>query len=172
MFLLLVNIARSQQYTEYEVKAGYIYNFAKFVDWPEQVFQSENSPFIIGIYGEDPFEDALDQVLKGRKILKRNWIIKYYNSPEEVDKCHILIVSNITKYDMVTLFEKIGKEPILTIGDNVEEFCENGGIINFTGRYSRHRFQINNISAARAGIMVSSKLLALAKIITEDEIKF
>ncbi|MFH2096548.1 MAG: YfiR family protein [Bacteroidota bacterium] len=162
----------AQQFSEYEVKAGYLYNFTKFVTWPEEVFSSEKSPFVIGIYGDDPFGNVLEMVLKDRKILNRNWIIVHYSAPEDIGNCHMLFISGLQKNELIDLLEKIRKKPILTIGNNIEDFCEYGGIINFTGKYSKYRFYINNNSASRNKLVISSKLLMLAKIVTEDEIKF
>ena len=163
---------KAQTYTEYEVKAGYLYNFSKFIKWPENTFESESSQFIIGIYNDEAFGKVLEKVIDGRKILDRNWTVKYCSTVKEIEGCQMLFIATVSKKEMMDLLEFTRKKPVLTVGNNIEEFCENGGIINFTGKYIKNRFQINNEAAKRSGFYISSKLLMLAKIITEDEIKF
>jgi len=164
--------ANAQGYTEHELKAGYLYNFSKFVTWSDNAFTSKTSPFIIGIYGDDSFERVLEKVLKDRKILNRNWVAIRYDAPEDIERCHILFVSEMSRLELKELFKIIKEKSILTVGNNIEDFCELGGIINFTSKHSKYRFHINNNAAKRKKIIISSKLLALSKIITEDEIKF
>ncbi|MFH2140854.1 MAG: YfiR family protein [Bacteroidota bacterium] len=173
-FILIIPFSNiySQHYTEYEVKAGYIYNFTKFINWPEQAFDSDNENFIIGIYGKDPFGLILNMVLKGQKLLDRNWTIKYYYDVSEIDKCHILFVAKASKSELLAIFEKLKNKPVLTVGDEIEEFCERGGMINFTGKFDKKRFEINNNSALRVKLSISLKLLVLARIISDNEIKF
>lgn len=171
-FAILPFIANAQHYTEYEVKAGYLYNFTKYITWPETSFSSDEEPFIIGIYGKDPFGLILYQVLRGQKLYGRNWKIKYYFEVKEIDKCHLLFVARASKTELIAIAEKIKNKPILTVGDEIEDFCETGGIINFTGKYDKKRFQINNNQALKVKLTISSKLLILSRIITENEIKF
>lgn len=162
----------SQKYTEYEVKAAYLYNFVKFVQWPTEAFTSPEAPFVIGIYGEDPFNDILSKAFEGRTLCGRKWIIKHYVKPEEIDDCHLLFVSPVNKYELFYILNAIKKKPILTVGDKIDGFCEMGGIIDFTKQRAKYRFQINNGAAIRVGISISSKLLSLSEIIVENEVKF
>lgn len=171
-FTFISVFASAQHYTEYEVKAGYLYNFTNFINWPEGSFSSAEEPFIIGIYGKDPFGMIINQVLKGQKLNGRSWKIKYYFEVGEIDKCHMLFVSRASKTELLAIAEKIKNKPVLTVGDEIEEFCESGGIINFSGKYEKKRFQINNNSALKVKLVISSKLLALSRIISENEIKF
>lgn len=161
----------SQTYTEYEVKAGYIYNFTKFIKWSASSFIN-NSYFIIGIYGNESFGKTLENVIRNKTILDKKWTIRYCKQISDIDGCNLLFVDVISKKEMIDILEYTNKKPVLTIGNNLDEFCENGGIINFSGRYYKKRFQINNEAAKRSGFYISSKLLILAQIINEDEIKF
>jgi hypothetical protein len=170
--ICLYNNIYSQVYTEYEVKAAYIFNFAKFIQWSDDSFSSDDSYFVIGIYGENPFGKVLDRTLKGRSIHNRKWLIKYYDNPEKIDSCHILYVSDVSKTECLNIIKSIKEKPILTIGNNIDEFCELGGIINFTKQYSKYRFEINNNAAIRVKLSISSKLLSLAKIVTDTGVTF
>jgi hypothetical protein len=160
------------KYTEHEVKAAYIVNFTKFVTWPKESFVSENSPFIIGIYGKDNIGRILQKMLAGKRVFGRIPIIKIFNSPEEISSCNILFISGVNRQEMLEALKKVKGKNVLTIGDNISEFCESGGMINFTHQLAKHRFEVNTNSCDRENIRISPKLIALAKIVTEDEIKF
>ncbi len=164
--------AKSQQYTEYELKAAYLFNFGKFVQWPNEAFKSPADPFIIGIYGNNPFEEILQQTIQNKTIQNRPIIIINITTIEDAATCHILFISKINKLQLNQLLQSINNKPILTVGDNIEDFCQSGGIINFTRQYSQKRFEINNKASAHALLVISSKLLALSRIVTDEEIKF
>lgn len=163
---------QAQEYTENEVKAGYLYNFTKFVTWPKAAFVTETSTFIIGVYNDDDFADVLEKVIKDRKILNRNWVIFRYKVPKDIENCHMLFVSNATKVEIKNIFDQTKGKPVLIVGNTIEDFCELGGIINIAGKQSNKRFQINFEASKKVNLIISSKLLALAKIVKEDEIKF
>lgn len=162
----------SQQYSEYEVKAGYIYNFIKFVNWPNYSFANEYSPFIIGIYGDDPFDNILNEAFKDRTLYDRKWLLVHYSKPEEITGCNLLFISSISKTELVKVLDVAKNSSILTIGDNIDEFCKLGGIINFTKQNSKNKFEINNNAAQKVKLVISSKLLSLAKIINNNENRF
>lgn len=171
VFFIYNNIY-AQKFTEYEVKSAYLFNFTKFVEWPESAFQNEDSPYIIGIYKNDGFGAVLSNTIRGRQVNGRSVIIKYFSNPNEIKDCHILFFPSLTKYELIKVLNQVEKKPILTVGNAIEDFCETGGIINFSQQYSRFRFEINNDVALKSKIKISSKLLVLAKIISEDEVKF
>ncbi|MCB0395914.1 MAG: YfiR family protein [Flavobacteriales bacterium] len=163
--LLNPHKVHAQTYSEYEVKAAFLFNFGKFVEWPEKAFQSPTSPIIVGIIGDDPFGDVLDKTLKGRAMNGRSWLVKRYKGVEEIDDCHILFVAGSERGRLREILNAIKNKPILTVGDEIEEFCQLGGIINFSSRQSKYGFQINKVTADQNRIRISSKLLMLAKII-------
>ena len=162
-------ISYSQQYTEYEVKAAYIFNFAKFVQWPKTTFSLSNPPFVVGIYGEDPFGLILVKFFEGRTIKGRKLAIEHYYKPEDINNCDVLFISKSVsgRIELTNVINVVQEKSILTIGDNIQEFCKSGGMINFTKQYAKHRFEINNNAAKKADLTIRSKLLSLAKIINE-----
>ena len=172
VILLNYNSAFSQHYSEYEVKAGYIYNFVKFVNWPNYSFENEYSPFVIGIYGDDPFDDILNIAFKDRTLNDRKWLIVHYSKLEDIKGCNLLFISGINKSELIKVLDVTKNSSILTIGDNISDFCESGGIINFTKQNARNRFEINNDAAINVKLVISSKLLSLAKIINNNENRF
>ncbi len=162
----------AQQYTEYELKSAYLFNFAKFVEYPEKTFTSVKDPFIIGVYGNEAFLDVLQTIIKGKVLNNRNVIAIPVSQPEEMFNCQIIYFSKISTHQAVMFFEILANKPILTVGDNIEDFCQKGGIINFLPQYSKKRFEINPSAAQRAGLTISSKLLILSRIVNDAEVKF
>jgi hypothetical protein len=169
---LLCIQARAQQYNEYDLKAAYLYNFGKFVEWPGTTSYPDGNSFVIGIYRSNPFGDILSKALKDRTVNDRKIVIKRFFTPEEIKDCQILFISDISKEELTEVLNYLQKKPVLTVGDDIGEFCESGGIINLTPQFAKYRFQINNKAAGRVGLAISSKLLSLSKIVTEDEVKF
>lgn len=173
--LLLCSSAKyvnAQPYTEYELKAAYLFNFGKFVTWPEEAFKHSGAYFYIGIYGKDPFGNVLNEVVKNKTILNREVKILICENAADARKCHILFLSQVSGQQAMALLKELANQPILSVGDQIDEFCQNGGVINFTPQNYKYRFEISNVAAQKLKLIISSKLLTLAKIITEDEIKF
>ena len=170
--LFTLTSVKGQNYTEYEVKAAYIYNFTKFINWPSGSFDNSSSPFVLGIYGKDPFGSILQRIIGNRKSNGRAWVIKYYSNPEQITNCNILFISNISPSKLNRVIQHVKLLPVLTVGDNLPEFCQHGGIINFTSKKSPKRFEINNNAAKNKHISISSRLLMLAKVISDNEVKF
>ncbi len=171
--VLLVTLIKnsSGQYSEYEIKAAYIFNFAKFIEWP----QSDNSPkdtIVLGIYKNDPYGIILEKTMIGRKANGKAWKILRINRISEVDNCHILFFSDIGKYELGIILDRVKSKHILCIGDEIDGFCEIGGIVNFTPQFSQNQFEINNKVANQQGIIINPKLLKLAKIVSYNEDEF
>lgn len=172
VFLISSATSFSQQYTEYELKAAYLFNFGKFIQWPTESFKKTNDPFIIGIYGNNPFGESLQQIIQNKTLQNRPVILININNVEEATTCHILFICKTDKLQLKQLLSDLHNKAVLTVGDNIEEFCQLGGIINFTSQHSQKRFEINNKASARVQLIISSKLLTLSRIVTDDEIKF
>lgn len=159
------------QYTEYEVKAAYIFSFVKFIEW-ENIDISKSDTIVLGIYKNDPFGEILERIMLGRKSNGKFWKIIRFNKIADVDKCNIVFLSGIDKYELGIILKRISKKPILSIGDEIPDFCEIGGILNFTPQYSDNQFEINNKLANKNGIKINPKLLKLAKIVSYNEDEF
>ncbi|HOU97953.1 MAG TPA: YfiR family protein [Bacteroidales bacterium] len=175
LFLTLYSIAntlKAQQFTEYELKSAYLFNFAKFIDFPENTFSSARDPFLIGVIGNEAFLDVLQTVIKGKTINGRNIIAINITQTEDIQNCQIVYFSKTTRSQTLMFLEFLNGKPVVSVGDNIEDFCQSGGIINFTQQNSVKRFEINPNAAQRAKLNISSKLLALARIVTDVEVKF
>lgn len=159
--------ADSPQSAENLIEAGFIYNFAKLMEWPAATFPQTSSPITIGILGEtDPFRGTLDQVLRGKQVNGRDFVVKHLKWKDDLKGCNILFVSSSEKAHFDDLLHVIHGLPILTIGDT-PGFAERGGVINFVVEGNRVRFEINVDAAKQANITISSRLLALARIVSD-----
>ena len=156
--------------SEYQVKAAFLFGFAKFIDWPETTFASANSPFTVCVIGEDPFGPILDEALRGKRIQNRNVEIARFASPAAVgssQECQMSFVSTSERQRYREAVARFHGANTLLIGDE-EGFASAGGAIEFLLESGHVRFAINPEAAERAGLKVSSKLLALAKIVHES----
>lgn len=158
----LTKQAEAGQASEYEVKAAFLYNFAKFVEWPES---TTDNTLNICTLGEDPFDKAMDSIV-GRFIKKRRVVIKRISSVKKSENCHILFVSSSERKQLRAITQAIGDAAILTIGDT-EGFAKKGLIINLIMENDKVRFEVNLDAAKRSGLHISSSLLELARIIRE-----
>ncbi|HRI43186.1 MAG TPA: YfiR family protein [Fimbriimonadaceae bacterium] len=145
---------------EYDVKAAFIYNFTKYIEWPSSALPG-NAPIVIGIVGRDPFGRSIDVLLQGKTVSGRSLRVSRLNwGDDEVMNCHVLFVS-AGSFDPARLAKLRGR-PILTVGES-PGFTAKGGIINFVIEGGRVRFDVNPDLANAAGIQISSKLLSLAR---------
>ena len=159
----------SSDSSEYLIKAGFIYNFAKLVEWPTTAFAQADSPIVIGILGDDPFGATLDRIVADKKINGRGFAVKRLKWTKELKDlrdCNILFVSSSEKEHMDGVVDAIKWLPILTIGD-VPGFARRGGIMNFTLEDNKIRFEVNVEAAKRADLTISSRLLTLARIVQQ-----
>jgi hypothetical protein len=156
--------------SEYEVKAAFLYNFIKFVEWPPKAFPSQNSPLIIGILGDDPFFSSatkinyLDQTVNGKTINDRKIVVQRSNRLADLKNCHLLFISKSERNRVKDTLANLSGLNILLVSET-DNFCQQGGAINFVMQAEKVRFEINVDAAEKAGLKISSKLLNVAKII-------
>jgi hypothetical protein len=153
--------AQAPQPTEYQIKAAFIFNFAKFVEWPATALPKPTSPIVIGILGENPFHDDLEKTIRNKTVEDHPLVIKEFHSTTEVTNCHILFISNSETARLPQILKGLEGASILTVGE-MERFNESGGMINFVFEGTKIRFKINNEAATRTGLKISSKLLSYA----------
>jgi hypothetical protein len=147
--------------TQYQLKAAFLYNFAKFIDWPPETFPDDKSPFIIGILGENPFGTDLERMVAEKKINNRPIKIRPFSAVADATNCCILFISTSEIKRMPEIMEKLHGTSVLTVGET-DQFIGAGGMINFVPEANKIRFQINDAAAKAAGLKISSKLLSLA----------
>ena len=147
--------------SEAQVKAVFLYNFTKYVDWPPEAFAQTNSPILIGVLGDSSLNEALKKVIAGKTVNGRKIMIQETANEEDWPKCHILFISSSEKTRLPAIIAKIKTLPALTVGES-GGFLEQGGIINFTKKDDRIRLEINLEAARLAKVQISSKLLSVA----------
>ena len=152
-------VARAEVASEYDVKAAFLYNFTKFVEWPSSAL-TERSDFQLCVLGEDPFGKSLKMV-EDEKVAGRRITLLRTPKLAEPEGCHILFISRSERNRIPEILLDLGTAPVLTVSDT-SGFLDQGGIINFVLEGSKVRFEINQAAAERAGIKISSKLLRLA----------
>ncbi len=162
--LLLLGLA-AQGYSadapgEYKVKAAYLYNFAKFIRWPDSAFHNAEAPLVIGVLGTNYFNGAL-QPLAAKKVRNRTIEIKHFKTLAEVQNCHLLYISKSEQQNRGLILTTLANQPILTVGV-FNDFVELGGIIQFITRRDRLRFSINLAVASQNNIQIEAQLLSLA----------
>jgi hypothetical protein len=153
---------------EYRVKAAFLFNFARFVEWPEAVFGPPGAPIVFGVLGEDPFGPALDETLEGKRINGRPLEARRFADLKHLQPCAVLFVSHLESKDLEETLEALREAPVLTVGEG-HRFARLGGIVSFFLEDNRVRFQINAEAARRAGLRISSRLLELARAMPESE---
>lgn len=147
---------------EYQVKAAFLYNFAKFVSWPEDAFGDGGGPFVFCIVGTDPFGDTLEKVLKGRQASNRPIVVRRGADPESVGRCHLMFVGEGEDPRVARHLQQVAERPVLTVGES-EAFSRAAGMIRLLVQDKRVRFDINVKAAAKARLKMSSQLLKLAR---------
>jgi hypothetical protein len=159
----------SSDSSEYLIKAGFIFNFAKFVEWPQTTFAQPDSPIVIGILGTDPFGAIIDHIVQDKKIGGRGFVVKrlkWGTDLKDLKECKILFVGASERVHIDELVQIVKGLPILTVGET-PGFAEHGGVIRFILEDNRVRFEVNVEAARQAGITISSRLLTLARIIQQ-----
>lgn len=159
-------LAQSQQGpTEYDLKAVFLFNFAQFVVWPATAFELPDAPIIIGILGTDPFGGRLEEAIKGETVQGRTLQIRRFERIEDVSTCHILFLGRSEGANLDAILGQLKFRPILTVGE-ADLFARAGGMIGLVTERSRIRLRINRGAAEAANLVLSSRLLRPAEIVT------
>jgi len=149
---------------EYDVKASFIYNFTKFIEWPASTFPDAKAPITISVLGENPFGTTLDEIVRGNTINSRTLVIRRIRKLEEIKGSQVLFISGSEDKRLPEILSSVKDTDVLVIGE-AEGFANHGGTIQFFLEQGKVRFSINIDAIQRTHLSVSAKLLALAKIV-------
>jgi hypothetical protein len=152
--------AADDQPSEYQVKAAFLLNFTKFVEWPATAFADEHSPLAICILGEDPFGNALNQIVKGEAVNGRELAVERIRRAPSPKSCQVLFVAKSEK-EVPRILAGVGPG-VLTVGDQ-ENFLQEGGMVAFVIENRRVRFDIRQSAAGNAMLTISSRLMNVAR---------
>jgi hypothetical protein len=164
--MLLLSSAQVQSSTasEYQVKAAFLYNFAKFVEWPPSSFSDASAPLQICVFGRDPFGEELRNITSEKTVNGRKLEVRQVADLQHARSCHILFVASSGKTAVKQIVEGLRGVSVLTVGDT-KGFAEQGGMINFVLENDRVQFEVSRKAAEQAGLKISSKLLSVAKLV-------
>lgn len=154
---------RARALTEYQIKAAFLFNFARFVEWPAGTFPDADTPLTIGVLGEDPFGAILDRTIEGESVRDRRLVVLRSHDVEDLKRCHLLFVSRSEQARLGVILRELSTSPVLTVSE-IEDFTGRGGIVAFYLDRKRVRFAVNPTSARRCGLKLSSQLLRLGRI--------
>jgi hypothetical protein len=153
--------AMAQTVDEYKVKAAFVFNFAKFIQWPTDAFKTPVDPLVICVLGQDQMTSSLREAVNGNAIDGRPVVVRQFEAGQVSCDCHILFVSSSATKRFRSWLKESG---VLTVGET-PGFTADGGVINFKLEDGRVRFEINVAAAERQQVHISSKLLSLAQVV-------
>jgi YfiR/HmsC-like len=156
--------AQEDPVDEYKLKAAMLYNLTHFVEWPGSAYPDRKAPIFLCILGQDPFASSLASTIPKETDNGRAMLIRHLQSDKETGGCHILYISSSERKTAARIFSTLNGSGILTVGE-MTQFAAHGGMIQFALEDQRVRFDINLDAASRAGLKISSKLLAIAQIV-------
>lgn len=148
--------------SEYQMKAAFLYNFAKYVDWPPATLP-EHAPLVIGVFGQDPFGAALDDIIRNKVISGHPLVARHLTLLREATNCQVLFISSSEKKHWPEISSALAGSSVLTVSENWDQFTEAGGMIYFFMEERRVCFDINDSAARKANLNISSKLIQLRK---------
>jgi YfiR/HmsC-like len=164
VLFLIGTHAQSPTAGEYQVKAAFLFNFAKFVEWPPSSFFDASAPIRICVFGRDPFGEELRNITREKIVNGRKLEVDQVADLRVARTCHILFIASSEKAQMKQTLESLRGTDALTVGDT-KGFVEQGGMINFVLENNRVQFEVNRKAAEEGGLKISSKLLSVAKLV-------
>ena len=159
--------AQNPRPTDYQVKATYLYNFGRFIEWPGKVAAAQGGSFTVCVLGQDPFGPSLDATLAGETIGGKTVVAKRISSAEESGDCQILFLSLTDDSRLNKIIADLDKKAVLTVSD-MSQFVKRGGMIQFVLEGKKVRFEVNLTATQHAGLTLSSELLKVATAVKRD----
>jgi hypothetical protein len=161
-------VAHAQSAAEYQVKAAFLFNFAKFVQWPADAFPSGDAPLQICVLGQDPFGREFEQVIIEKTVNGHRIEVAHPDGVPQARACQILFVASSEKQRLADILQGLKGTSVLTVGDS-PNFIQTGGVINFVLDHDRVRFEVNLKAAELAHLKLSARLLTVAKLVLPGE---
>jgi YfiR/HmsC-like len=156
--------ARAASFSEYQVKAVFLFNFSQFVTWPADAFENPRSPMVIGVLGADRFGSELDAVVTGERADGRSLVVRHYRDVSQIKDCQILFIDRSEQDKLGNILKTLGGRSILTVSD-IDGAARSGVMIDLV-LVGDHVHMRINVAAARASrLVLSSQLLGLAEIV-------
>ena len=169
MFACLIGLGHAghaqTSLSEYQVKALFLFNFAKYVEWPAGIFSGPHAPITIGMVGTSPCAQYLQKAVEGKNVSEHPIDVRQVEKAEEMCHCQILFIGDSEKKRVGEILSGLKNRPVLTVGES-EHFAQEGGVIGFVKKEGKVRLEIDLKAARDANIEISSKLLSVADSVT------
>jgi len=149
---------------ENQVKIAFLYNFARFVEWPRSTFARPDAPVVLGVLGSDAFCAEMETMLQGKLVDTHPLEIRRLRSVEQAQLSQILFIGRSLQKDLARILGLLSGMPVLTVGDT-DGFTSLGGMIGFRMEGNKVRFEINIDATQQGGLRLSSKLLSVARVV-------
>jgi hypothetical protein len=159
--------AQSDGLTEDQIKAGFLFNFTKFVDWPPDAFPIASAPIVIAVVGANPFGDTLSATAAGKTVGGRAVVVKQFKEGQDLRACTILFISSSEKRQSAHILESLKGSSVLTVSE-IAGFARSGGMIAFLVEENKVRLEINLGAASEARLKVSAKLIGVARLVPRE----
>lgn len=166
LLIVLLPTGISSQENPYTVKAAFLRNFARYVDWPAHSFPNNGEAWHIGILGQDPFGNILEATFHNRTEQNHPFEVFRAKLLEELPECHVIFIAYRDAAQRRATLSKLRNRPVLTVGD-ADNFLWDGGIIQFQVT-DRVRMAINLDQARASSLTIQTKMLEVATDILEN----
>ena len=150
--------------TEQQLKAAFLVNFSRYVDWPAEAFAATNSPFVVGVMGTSRLDGELQKMVAGRSVNGRPMVLKHVTEDADLAACQMLFICINCHNRAAETVAKLKSSRVLTVGES-DDFLDSGGMINLATSGRKVRVQVNLAPARQAGLAISSKLLVAAEVV-------
>lgn len=159
----------AQTVEESQVKAAYLYNFAKFVEWPPGMFPDSESPAVICVVGDDRMSEVLERAVSGKKVNGRAVKVQRPHLAEEFKACHILYIGFGDRDHIAEMLGDLRGSSVLTVGQS-GQFISLGGMINLAFKNARIELEIDPDASNAVGLKISSRLLVVARLVKAEHL--
>lgn len=148
--------------SEYDVKAAFLFQFTRFVQWPPESFDAPDAPLLICVLGSNPFGSSLREISQGEAADSHALVVKSHDRVEDLDECHIVFVGGTDAPTAAKAIARLAGKRVLTVSDTAD-FAQRGGVIGFVRVDGKLRLQVNRGAAEASQLRISAKLLRLAE---------
>ena len=157
-------VAQDTALPETHVKAAFLVNFPKYVEWPAGTFPETNSPIVVATLGETDLSDDVRRMVQGRIVNGRPLVFKVVAEADLTGNQHILFIPDSARRRLSAVLDRLNDSRVLTVGES-DDFLSRGGIINLARRDQKVRLEVNLVAARQANLKISSKLLSVADVV-------
>lgn len=147
---------------EYQVKAAFLFNFTKFIEWPVERFATPTNPVVIGVFGKNPFGNDLSETVKGKTNGNRSFMVRVVSTPAEATNCHLVFLPAGEDKVLAEMQPLLVAAGVITVGET-ELFARQQGVINFVMEAGKLRFDLNMETADHARLKINAQLQQLAR---------